>query len=264
MASLRSSRAGGRTPRQLRDKRRRLQRQRRLFLLLWLVVWGALLHTGLTAPFWRIRTARVSCPAPQIHRWAHQQLRQAQGEHLLQVDPRRWQARLEANPLIKQAEVQRWLWPARLEAQITVRQPWLQGVWGSDTAAGAGVIDRDGHVLPLPVTTKTATGLSFRLAPPKGNRIPPTVMKGLAVLVAYHDSEGLPEPGEFDLTDPTNVIWRSDEVTVWLGDLSEFSEQLKVKLGGIMPLLLPLAREKGAKLQYVDLRDWQNPVLKVR
>lgn len=264
MGSTKSSQAGSRNQPRLRERRRIKLRQRRLFACLWLVAWGALLHQGLTAPFWHVETVAASCPDPALQRWSVQRLDQAQGEHLLTIDPRRWQERLEANPLVKRAEVSRGLWPARLTAVVTVRKPWLQGEWQIDGQTRVGSIDRDGHVLPLPDDTKTATGLRFRLPPPEGNRVQPGVMKGLSVLVAYQDSEGLPKGGSFDLSDPQNVVWQSGTVIVWLGDLSEFSEQLKVKLGGILPLLLPLAKEKGRQLEYVDLRDWQYPVLKMR
>ncbi len=233
----------------------------------------------LTQPFWLVTRVKATAPDATITAWAHGQLQPAIGLHMLQVDPQRWAQRLEANPLIKRATVRRWLFPGRLEASVSVRRPWFVAEWpdggapasdvlakasGSDSAVQTGLIDHDGHVLPVPASTKTESDQRFRIPPPHGNRVAPVVMDGIAVLLAYQQHDPLPEGGIFDLTHPQNVVWRAKKVTVWLGDVAEFPDQLKVKLGGILPLLLPLAQEKGQNLQYLDIRDWQNPVLKTK
>jgi hypothetical protein len=248
-----------------------------LFGFFWLVVWSVGLYWLMDQPFWLVAEARATSPDATITTWAKSQLQPAVGLHMLQVDPQRWTQRLEANPLIKRATVRRWLFPARLEASISVRRPWFVAEWpvtpgsdspaqasGSDTPVMSGLIDRDGHVLPVPAATKTESEQRFRVPPPHGNLIAPEVMAGIAVLLAYQQHDPLPDGGTFDLTRPQNVLWRTNGITVWLGDVAEFPDQLQVKLGGILPLLLPLAKEKGKNLQYLDIRDWQNPVLKTK
>jgi hypothetical protein len=237
--------------------------------LFWLVAWSVSLHWLMDQPFWLVAEARATSPDATITTWAKGQLQPAVGLHMLQVDPQRLQQRLEANPLIKRATVRRWLFPARLEASISVRRPWFVAEWPAGKSASGsdvqtGLIDRDGHVLPVPPSTPAETDQRFRIPPPHGNLVAPVVMEGIAVLLAYQQHDPLPEGGKFDLTHPQNVIWRNAQVTVWLGDVAEFPDQLQVKLGGILPLLLPLAQEKGKTLQYLDIRDWQNPVLKTK
>ncbi|MBC7545898.1 MAG: FtsQ-type POTRA domain-containing protein [Candidatus Sericytochromatia bacterium] len=230
-----------------------------------MVCWSVALYWAVSQPFWHLTEVRATSPDATITAWTKAQLQPAIGLHILQVDPQRWQQRLEANPLVKRAVVRRWLLPSRMEAAVSVRRAWFQGIWADATDGDkVGLIDREGHVLRLPGDTKTESGLVFRIAPPHGNRVAENVLAGVALLIAYNEHEALPANGFFNLTHPQNVVWYGDGVTVWLGDLAEFPDQLKVKLGGILPLLLPLAKEKGKNLQYLDLRDWQNPILKIK
>jgi cell division septal protein FtsQ len=175
------------------------------------------------------------------------QVADLEGRRLLAPDLQAAEARLEAFPLIKEAEVTR-DWPLGAHVSIVERQPW--GVW--QIGDRRYVIDDEAVVLSLPEPEQAPT-------------------------IFQTDGDGLLEPGDRVDAVAVNVakqLYATSELSIGEGvQRLEFSEiagltavlegEVRVQFGGLenydfklaaLYAVLERAQEKGESVRAVDLR----------
>lgn len=231
-------------------KRRRRQWRRQALAAFGsgLLLWG--LYLLVTAPWWRIGDVRVLGAPQNQARQIHSAILHLDviGQPLWRVDPQAVERLVTSHGWVQQAQVRRWLFPARLDVYLSARSGWTRLIWQGKTHT----IDEGGSK----VQDVARLPLLFQI-----DRQRPTVDQ-LACMHRMADAWRLKQlegHGVYQVTDPKRIVWFSGQETVWLGT----TEQLSAKLAAYQRIK-PLAKAKGKRLEYIDLRWWQNPVLKVR
>lgn len=81
----------------------------------------------------------------------------------------------------------------------------------------------------------------------------------IRVIENLRKNKKIDDIGVFDLTDPQNIILNTTENKVLLGGLDELIMKIKS-----IPPLEDLSKNNKNELEYIDVRYWKNPVLKLK
>jgi cell division protein FtsQ len=179
-------------------------------------------------------------------------------QYLIQLDPQAIASKLNSNPAIAQATVNRTLWPPKITIEIQERQPVASVTLREKNRAVPGLLDRQGNWMPL--STYQSANSSFK---------PPQLE-----IIGYENQYRSYWPGvyqklsaspvkirQLNWQDPINLILETEIGTVHLGPYTEnLTEQLKV-LDRMrkLPNQLPADR-----LAYIDLINPNSPSIRFK
>lgn len=250
---------------QLKDRRRQLQRQRRLGVLkaLWRSVAIASLagglFWGLTLPRWAIRSqAQIEVSG---NRFLSTEailalLPETSPPSLMQLDPDSISGTLETSAPIERVRVVRQLVPPRLKVEVVERQP-VARTRASTVGVGEGFLDDRGvwtpsnsyhseQALAAPALDITGFDPQYR---PYWQELYQGISRSTVQIAAV------------DWRDPTNAILETELGSVHLGaDPSRIWEQLTV-----LARLRPLGKQIDLKqVEYIDLKDPNAPTLRLK
>lgn len=213
-----------------------------------LLAWG--LYLLVTAPWWQVGDIRIFGAQPAKAAIIRQAIvhMDVLGTPLWRVDPQLVEQVVNGHDWVHQSEVRRWLFPARLDVYLRARVGWARLVWQGKIHT----IDEDG----VKVQDVPQIPLLFQI---DRQRPTPHQLTCMRQLVEAWRLRHLDGHGTYQVANPQKIIWLTGQETVWLGT----AEQLPAKIAAYHKLK-PLAKAKGKRLEYIDLRWWQNPVLKVR
>ena len=179
------------------------------------------------------------------------------GEHILFVNTRAAEERLEENPIIRTANIRR-LYPNRLVIQIEEREP-LAAISGGGSYA---IIDREGYVIAIQDTAEDllqiygmgATG--FQLNQRIGEEDDFYSRTMLAVMEALENSGLIDDMSSLDITQPLSIDLLSKEgYTIHLGQV----DNLESKLASL-PAVLDALESMGYSGGTIDLAVQGDPV----
>ena len=224
-----------------------------------------------TANFWKVQRVDIEGASAYTEQFlqdfvASEQLR---GQHLLTINPLIIREALLHNPLLKQVNLERELWPTRLVFDVQERQPryriYTELPQRSDTEQAASeteksvtIIDAEGIVLPLKRDPLPEQKLAVFIAPDKLRlRLADTQLHLMHQLSALYKAERLKADGVFDISNPQNLIFhqRDPKLEVWLGR----PEDILLKIQMIDPAR-KAAKVSDKEISYLDLRSWKHPV----
>ncbi|MGE5708217.1 MAG: cell division protein FtsQ/DivIB [Bacteroidota bacterium] len=224
-----------------KKRRKRLRRRLGNALLFLLAVCGAVALW--LAPFWHFQnlisvSGNRTVPTDRI-------LRQAmiQPATLFRIDPVAVRSRIEQIPEIEKALVRRWLFPARLEIDVTERHPFAQ------IASGSLFLDLSGIPFQAPAQH---TPIQVLMSSTRDVR----ALQSFRAIAARwpKDVKGL-----IDLRSPEDIRIDLQGLVARFGKGEDIEEKFQVLFR-----LLPLAKRYGNRLEYVDLRFPQSPTLKCK
>jgi len=170
----------------------------------------------------------------------------SEGKPLFLIDPAAIRERIKRLDGVEDVKVRRWLLPARVEVTVKERSPILR------VAGGSAYLD--------------ATGVAFRLPSAEDTRAIPieaivatrslyaTEQAALKVLVSNWPKGA---KGTVDLRNPAAWSAVIDGVQVQLGAPEQMAEKLR-----LYSHLLPLARQSGKAIRYMDLRFPEAPTVR--
>jgi cell division protein FtsQ len=175
---------------------------------------------------------------------------------LLAIEPEALSQALQAQAPIAEVTVKRQLFPPRLTVQVQERAPVAVTRASAASAQPDGFLDIEGHWLPQASSTLFESDWS-----------PPEL-----VVQGYSDTYQAQWPGLYaalqaapvavslvDLSDPSNLILHTDLGQVYVGVYSE--QQLPNQLRTLAQLRPLIAADTRFTVEYVDLRDPDNPVI---
>ncbi|HEY9765755.1 MAG TPA: FtsQ-type POTRA domain-containing protein [Chroococcales cyanobacterium] len=197
-------------------------------------------------PFWRyaglisVRGNRI-VPSEEIMRKI-----ESSELPLFRIDPKGIETRIEEIPEIEKARVRRWLFPARIEVQVSERLPFAQ------VASQSVFLDLGGNRFSAPFQH---VPLFVVLPTPYTARAKETFRQ----LVALWPSEAT---GAIDLSLSEDLRINLRGIEVRLGKIEQ-AKELEEKFKTFYRLL-PLAERYGNRLEYVDLRFPSAPTLKCK
>lgn len=166
---------------------------------------------------------------------------------LYQLNPSEIRERLLKIEAIQDAKVRRWLFPPRLDIEIQERFPKVR-VLGAVTPT---YMDTQGILFTLPVSARPSTPLSVKVGTGSLSTSDSAALRSLLEVWPKESS------GTLDLRDAASWSAVVDGVRVDLGRADRLGEKLR-----LYSHLLPLAREAGKAVQYIDLRFPEAPTIR--
>lgn len=210
-----------------------------------------------TAPWWYVQAVEIRASSPELRRAVARELDELPlslpGRHLLLVHPWRIARELERLPQVRQVVVSRRLFPTRLIVAAQERWPMARLY-----VAGRGPkgVDGDGVLLSLLAPRQPVTPLRFSAAAAPLTPEQRAVIRGAVDAWQVH---AFPAPGTLDIARPDRIQTGYRGVRWVLGD----GRDLALKLA-LLPHLWPLADRYREGLEYVNVSDPKDPVLKMR
>lgn len=257
------------SPRRKRKQRKRKNRMLNFGRLLVMVLLGIGLWHFWQHPFWLVQTVQFHGLSPYNKQYVHSFINSTElkNKHILAINPVELQKKLLEYPLLKDAQVVRQLWPARLSIHIVERKPAYRVYIEARSTQGyvdknSVLIDREGKVLVLPTKIKPEKSLLLSVNHPTVlENMTAETLDAIHKLNQLYESKRIAIQGVYNISNPANIILKSPDVKypVWLGSL----EDLPIKLRLIDPLQ-ELTLKQMAPVLYVDLRFWRHPVLKIK
>lgn len=220
-------------------------------------------------PLWKVTAVQFDGLSPYSQPFVQAFMRHTdlKNKHLMAINPVELQNQLLEYPLLKEVQVIRHLWPARLDIRLAERVPYYRVYLESRSHHGyhdkdSVLIDREGKVLVLPAGTKPEKQLMLSMTHPNAlEQISPEQLEVGHRLNQLYEAKRISMPGVYNIANPANIILKSPQLKhpVWLGSL----EDLPIKLRLLDPLQ-PLIQKQSSAVAYVDLRFWKHPVLKLK
>lgn len=251
--------AKGSQPVSVRNRRRQHLRRRfwrRVAALTFYLLAATALYQFWAAPWWYLQSVEVRASSPELQRAVEAELaRYPQGllgRHLLLLHPWRISEQLQRLPQVRLVQVTRHLFPTRLAVVASERLPMARlYLAGSHVARG---LDGDGTLLTLGPQRRPATPLRFS-AP----ALPLTPEQRAVVRQAVAAWQARPYPalGTLDIANADRILLGYRNVRWVLGSADGLGRKLT-----LLPHLLPLTARYRETLEYINVSDPHNPVLK--
>lgn len=222
----------------------------------------------LQLPFWFIQSVNIES-SPYNAKFAKVFVKEAQikGTHLLMFNPESTRQNVLHNLLLEDVQIERYLWPARVDIHMTDRIPLFRvyiepKVFNEYTLDNSVLVDKKGYHLLLPKNRKPVNKVAISLEQSFNFNAIPEDRLDIAIKLNHLYKQGqLPFLGVYNLSQTNNIILNDKEIPVpiWLGTLDDLS----AKLGLIKPMKEILTNQKNP-VKYIDLRFWKQPVLKLK
>lgn len=187
-------------------------------------------------------------------------------KHILLLNPIKLRKQFINYPLIEDVEIRRWLFPlpAKVEISIIEKKPWMKIYFkiNQDNRYNEVLIDKNGTILPLPPNQKVESIIpaKFIISTDSENiNLNKNQIKTIKLIDKYYNEGDLLKPAEFDITNPYNIILQMNNNKVNIGSVIQLPVKIK-----ILSLMKNKIDEYKENLDYIDLRFWENPVLKIK
>lgn len=207
-------------------------------------------------PFWNIENVELNGLSNIGYNYIKKfNLKNFSQQHLLLINPYKLKMALENERVFREVSINRSLFPATLQINFTERLPYLT-IYEAKKESDV-TIDDEGVVLTY--TKKGKNILNFSLSEIKNNKLTNDQLNAVKVIDSFIKSKKIPDIKVFDLTNPSNIILNTEKNKILLGDLEEFVMKIRT-----ISQLETLSKNTKNELEYIDIRYWKNPVLKVK
>lgn len=224
------------------------------------LIYGALFY-GIyllwNLPFWNIENVEFSGLSSMGYRYIEKfdLKKNYLNQHLLSINPYKIKMALENERVFREVSVNRSLFPSTVQINFKERVPYLT-IYDSKKESDV-TIDDEGVVLTY--TKKGKNILNFAINDIKNNKITYEQLNDIRVIDSFIKSKKIPDVKVFDLSNPNNIILNTEKNKILLGDLEEFVMKIRT-----ISQLETLSKNTKNELEYIDVRYWKNPVLKVK
>lgn len=241
----------------LKQKQRALHRTKALFNIINLIAITSFLYGYYIfwdLPFWKVQYVELNGLSNIGYGYIKKfnPEKSYKGHHILNLDSSLIAKKLSNFRIFQAVTVNRKLFPTTLNINFYERTPYIT-IYNANQEKDI-TIDDDGVVLTY--TIKNNSRSIYIIKKIFDNRLKPEQMNVIRVINNLLDNKKIENIGTFDITDPNNLILRTNENKVLLGNL----EDLIMKINSIKPLEL-LSKTNKNELEYIDVRYWRNPVL---
>lgn len=220
-----------------------------LFLYGYYLVWSV--------PFWKVEIIELN----GLSKIGYEYLKKFEpeksykGRNILTLDSFLIGSRINNFRVFQSVNVYRTLFPAKLTFNFIERTPYLT-IYDASHEKDI-TIDEEGIVLTfLKNNDQKAIYLIKKI---KDYKITPEQMNVIRVIENLRNNKDIGDVGVFDITDTNNIILTTKENTVLLGTLEDLIMKIKS-----LPPLESLSKTNKNELEYIDVRYWRNPVLKLK
>ena len=249
--------------------RQRRKKEPDYWRIIWLMVFFSVLWHIWLAPFWLIHEVRPFGASHYSTRYVLNYLssHQLTGKHILSINPMQIRRELLNFALLKEVRVERTLFPTLLNLYLTERKPafriYEEISGGAYQSSRSFLIDDEGVVLNIPdaQTPPHTVLVSIDKTQLRAGRLDQEHLSLLLLLNTLYQNKQLLAQGVYNISRPDQLILRPSEGSppVWLGR----AEQLSLKLR-LLPSLEEIAKKNNQRVSYFDLRNWENPVIKIQ
>lgn len=210
-------------------------------------------------PFWNIQIVEINGVSPMGYNYIEKfnLVKNYQSTNILSLDPSKLKKALDNNRIFKEININRKLFPSILQIDFIERLPYMTIF---DEKKGSDItIDEDGIVLTYTKKFNNSGISNYSIKNIKNYKITEEQVNAIRVIEHFIQTKKIPDMKVFDLTNPNNIILHTDKNIILIGDLEDFIMKIKTIFQ-----LEALSKNTKNELEYIDVRYWKNPVLKVK
>lgn len=192
------------------------------------------------------------------------------GKSILEVNPAKVNSILQNIRLFKEIKSYRTIFPSVLTINFIERKPYL--TLYEETSAHDIIIDEEGVALTsaqdfhkdIMVIERSRNKPVYSIKRIKNYKITPEQLNVIKVIERFKNydvrsGKKITDLGTYDITNPKNIVLNTGENKILLGNLENFVTKIKT-----IPVIESLSKNNKDELEYIDIRYWQNPVLKLK
>lgn len=221
-----------------------------LFLYGYYLVWDL--------PFWKVEIVELNGLSKIGHNYLKKfnPEKSYKGHNILTIDSTFISHKLDNFRVFESVGVYRTLFPSKISINFRERVPYLT-IYDSFIEKDL-TIDEEGIILTYLVKNNSGKAI-YSIKKIRDYRLSPDQMNVIRVIENFRNHKDISDVGYFDITDPNNLTLTTPENRVLLGNLEDLIMKIKS-----LPALENLAKSNKNELEYIDVRYWRNPVLKLK
>lgn len=241
----------------LKQKQKILHRLKALFRIINLVLFSAFLYGYYIfwdLPFWKVQDVEMTGLSSIGYQYIKKidPEKSYKGHHILNLDSSLITKKLDNFRLFEKVSVNRKLFPTKIYINFYERVPYIT-IYDSSQEKDI-TIDEEGIVLTYLKPNKNKSIYSVNNV--KDYKLKEGQINAIRVIENLRNTKKIKDIGFFDISNPNNLILKTDENKVLLGN----NEDLVMKINSIKALE-SLSKTTKNELEYIDVRYWRNPVL---
>jgi hypothetical protein len=179
------------------------------------------------------------------------------GQNILEVNPAKVNNILQNIRLFKEIKAYRTIFPAILTINFVERTPYLTVY--EEASNQDIIIDEEGVALISTQNINKEVKQVYTLKKIINYKITPEQLNAIKVIEKLRNYKKIDDLGAYDLSNPKNIVLNTPENHILLGNLEDFVTKIKT-----VPVIESLSKTNKNELEYIDIRYWRNPVLKLR
>ncbi len=210
-------------------------------------------------PFWQIANVELAGLSNIGHSYISKFYLEKNylGQNILMVNPGKLNDELQNIRLFKEIKTYRRLFPTTLHLSFVERIPYM--FIHDDKTAKDIIIDEEGVVLTFAKNFQENTNTIYSINKIFDFQITPEQVNVIRVIEHFRKNRQIADLGVFNITNPDNLILQTEKNKILLGNLDEFIMKIKS-----IPVIESLSKTSKNELEYIDVRYWKNPVLKLK
>jgi cell division septal protein FtsQ len=179
------------------------------------------------------------------------------GQSILDINPAKVNNILQNIRLFKEIKAYRTIFPAVLTIDFVERTPYITVY--EESSDHDLIIDEEGVALISGHNFKNETRSVFTLKKINNYKISSDQLNAIKVIEKLRNNKKIEDLGTFDITSPKNIVLNTSGNHILLGNLEDFVTKIKT-----IPVIESLSKNNKNELEYIDIRYWRNPVLKLK
>jgi len=245
----------------LKEKQKKLHNIKAFFRIINLILLSIFLYGYYLVwdlPFWKVQVVELVGLTKIGNKYIQtfNPEKSYKGHNILKLDSSKISKKFGNFRVFENVNSYRSLFPAKLIINFKERVPYIN-IYDS-TSEKDLTIDEDGIVLTY--LKKSEFGKSiYTVKKVKDFKITPEQMNVVRVIENLIKNKEIVNIGYFDITNNNNIILTTLENKVLLGNLDDLIMKIKS-----LPALENLSKTNKNELEYIDVRYWRNPVLKLK
>ncbi|MFN8670871.1 MAG: hypothetical protein U0457_02160 [Candidatus Sericytochromatia bacterium] len=175
--------------------------------------------------------------------------------HILTVNPLEILKDIKHDRIFKDIKIKRTLFPAKLEFEFLERKPYIS-IYEEQHGRNF-TIDNEGFVLTFDDNSKKK--VIHKIDEIKKYKLSSQQLSILKLTQTFLEKKKIPDIGTYDISNIDKIILKTKKNTIFLGNIDDMIMKIKS-----IEELENLAQKTKNELEYIDVSNWKNPVLKMK